>query len=77
MLTGYEKLPHHLQKYVDYILNTKLEPLPVVYFDDDWSPVGPDVRQQLSRGGFITYGAGGKDPEGIYLRPDLADKKYD
>lgn len=67
MLTGYEKVPAHLQKYVDYINNTSLKPLPVEYFDDDNDPVGPMIRTEMQKGGFIY-----SDPSGgILLRPDL------
>ncbi len=67
MITGYEPLPEHLRKYVDYINNTRLKPLPTATFDDDWSPVGPDVRSQLYKKAWIVYDKTG----GIWLRPDL------
>lgn len=67
MLTGYEKVPQRLQQYVDYINNTGRVPLPVAAFDDDHDPIGPMVRSDLQKGGFIYYDPSG----GILLRPDL------
>ena len=71
MITGYEPLPAHLRKYVDYINNTTLQPLPTEHFDDDHAPAGPMVRAQLSRKAWIVYDEHG----GIWLRPDLVKKK--
>jgi hypothetical protein len=60
--------PKHLQKYVDYINNTSLEPLPVEAFDEDWDPVGSMVRAQLVNADLIQV-----RKDGIYLRPDLKE----
>lgn len=67
MLTGYEKVPPRLQQYVDYINNTGMVPLRIDLFDDDQEPIGPMVRAELQKGGFIYYDPSG----GILLRPDL------
>lgn len=56
----------HLNKYVDYINNTGLEPLPVRAFDEDWEPVGPRVREQMVKADMVQV-----REDGIYLRPDL------
>ena len=71
-ITGYEKVPQRLQQYVDYIKNTKRVPLPVAFFDDDWEPIGPKVREELMNRGFIYYHKNG----GILLRPDLENPSY-
>ena len=34
--------------------------IPVAWFDDDWEPVGPKVRQQLVDDGLATIGMGTK-----------------
>ena len=63
-----------LAEYVYYINNTGLKPLPIEKFDEDWEPVGPMVRDEMLRHGYIHYGGPGfmtDDAEGIYLRPDL------
>jgi hypothetical protein len=60
----------HLQKYVDYINNTSLEPLPVEYFDDDHEPIGPMERKQMIAEDLIQV----RD-DGIYLRPDLVRQR--
>jgi hypothetical protein len=57
---------NHLMKYVDYINNTGLTPLPVAAFDEDWEPVGQMVREQMVEADLIQCRA-----DGIYLRPDL------
>lgn len=54
------------QKYIDYINNTGLEPLPVAAFDDDHEPIGPMVRRALVELEIIQVNS-----NGIYLRPDL------
>jgi hypothetical protein len=75
MTTGYERVPEHLQKYVDYINNAGQTPLSEAAFDDDWEPIGPKVRSDLRLGGFIYMGGetllSYDCKPGIYLRPDL------
>ena len=39
-------------KYTDYIKNAGGQPL-VAWFDDDWSPIGPQVRQSMTDAGLI------------------------
>lgn len=42
------------QKYVDYIRNaSKGKPLPIAHFDEDWEPVGPQVRRGMRDAGII------------------------
>lgn len=72
-LTGYERVPDHLLKYVDYIKKTGKNSISKEVFDDDWSPIGPLIRNELMKDGFI-YNGDGKSLailEGICLRPDL------
>lgn len=52
-------VPEHLQKYVQYIQNTGHDPLPVAYFDEDWEPIGPNVRWHMERAGLITISTDG------------------
>jgi predicted ThiF/HesA family dinucleotide-utilizing enzyme len=47
-------MSEHLQKYVQYIKNTAHVPLRTDWFDDDWEPVGPMVREQLVKANLIT-----------------------
>jgi hypothetical protein len=42
-----------LAKYVDYINNTGQQPLSIEAFDEDWEPIGPMVRSELEREGYI------------------------
>lgn len=44
-------VPAHLQPYVDYLNNVGKYPSPAAWFDDDWEPIGPTVRKQLSEAG--------------------------
>jgi hypothetical protein len=69
----------HLVKYVRYIRNTSLVPLPVEVFDEDWEPIGPHVRADLVRAGLVTEVAGGlrlassqeaTRPTGLHFFPD-------
>lgn len=46
-------------KYAQYIKNTGHDPLPVVYFDDDWEPIGPMVRRDMEAAGLITVSTDG------------------
>lgn len=41
---------HHLDKYVSYLQNIG-RPIATSAFDDDWLPVGPNVRAQLKAAG--------------------------
>jgi len=47
-------MKEHLQKYVQYIKNTGRVPLRVDWFDDDWDPIGPKLREQMVAEGLIT-----------------------
>lgn len=46
-------------QYLDYIRNTTLVPLPTAAFDDDWEPIGPQVRERMVKEGLITVAADG------------------
>lgn len=52
----------YLQQYVDYIKRTGQVPLKTIHFDDDWDPIGPQVRKDLVAAG-LTYEKDG----GVYL----------
>ncbi len=39
-------------KYTDYIKNAGGKPT-VEQFDEDWSPIGPQVRKDMKRAGLI------------------------
>lgn len=41
------------EKYIDYIKNTGLVPLPIRFFDEDWEPIGPSVRRRMVEEGSI------------------------
>ena len=49
----------YLQKYIDYIRTTGLDPLPIVSFDDDWEPIGPMIRHDLVREQLVEEVSGG------------------
>lgn len=49
----------HLKQYVRYIRNTGRAPLAVAVFDEDWEPIGPRVRADLTRAGLVTEDADG------------------
>lgn len=51
--------PHALQTYVDYIRNTGFEPLPIEMFDEDWAPIGPKLRRELTQSGLVNEKRGG------------------
>ncbi len=40
----------HLEKYTRYLVNVG-RPILTTDFDDDWSPIGPNVRNQLKDSG--------------------------
>lgn len=44
-----------LKKYVQYIRNTANVPLKTAHFDDDWEPIGPQLRRDLQSAGYIMY----------------------
>lgn len=44
----------YLDKYVNYIRNTGQVPLRVEHFDDDWDPIGYQVRSDMLKAGLIT-----------------------
>lgn len=54
------------QQYIEYINNTGQKPLSVSNFDEDWEPIGPRLRQDMSAADLIQVRS-----DGIYLRPDL------
>lgn len=54
-----KRAPEHLQKYLDYIRNTKRVPLATALFDEDWEPIGPQVRKELRDGGWIDESTAG------------------
>ncbi len=56
-----EKL-EYLRTYLQYITNTTLVPLPTAFFDEDWDPIGPKVREELYVLGWIT-----EDENGIRI----------
>lgn len=41
-------------KYLDYIRNTGGNPT-VEWFDEDWEPIGKDVRDRMYEEGLIEY----------------------
>lgn len=47
------------EKYVQYIKNTRMVPLPVAFFDNDWDPIGRMVRADLEKAGLIRQTDGG------------------
>ena len=63
------KIKPHQLKYVQYINNTGLKPLPIASFDEDWDPAGPMIRASLGKDDLIQ-----ERPDGIYLRPDLIER---
>ena len=46
------------KKYLDYIVKTGGSPL-IGWFDEDWEPIGPQVRMDMKAAGLI-YEADGK-----------------
>jgi hypothetical protein len=53
---------NHLKRYCEYIRNTAKVPLPADMFDDDWEPIGPMVRRDMTAADLIT-----EDQSGIRL----------
>lgn len=51
-----------LAKYLDYVRNTGLVPLPVAMFEDDWEPIGRSVLNDLELEGFVEI-----SPDGITI----------
>jgi len=47
----------YLNKYLQYITNTG-GCVSVENFDEDWEPIGPDVRKMLLEKGLISESAG-------------------
>jgi hypothetical protein len=47
-----------MKRLCQYIRNTAQRPLEVVDFDEDNSPVGPMLREQMQKAGLITQDAG-------------------
>lgn len=43
-----------LIQYYEYIRNPGQSALACAAFDDDWDPVGPALRQELAKAGYIT-----------------------
>lgn len=52
-------MKEHLKRYIDYIVNTGHDPLPIEAFDEDWEPIGRSVRGQLLAAGAITIAGDG------------------
>lgn len=52
----------HLKRYLDYLRNTGAAPCPTAWFDEDWEPIGPTVRQELVDAGLATV-----EGEGVTL----------
>lgn len=85
MIRELEPVPPHLQKYVDYINNVGNFELHAKHFDDDHEPIGPMVRNDMSKLGLIyeITEADMNPPSdnvtkwiqpnktGLFLRPDL------
>jgi len=44
---GHTFVHEHLVQFMDYLRNTGKEFLPVSVFDDDWEPIGSQVRKDL------------------------------
>jgi len=53
------QVPECLQRYVDYLRNVGTPILATAYFDDDWDPIGPKVREQLEQAGLVEQSHGG------------------
>jgi len=45
--------PVSLKRYVEYISKTQSQPLPIEAFDDDWAPIGYEIRQELEQHGLV------------------------
>lgn len=58
-----------LDRYIAYIKNTGLAPLPASVFDDDHDPIGPQIREDLAREFWIVVG-----DDGIRLVSDIDDQ---
>jgi phage terminase large subunit GpA-like protein len=65
----------HLQKYLEYIRNTGRDPLPIAQFDEDWEPIGKQVREELLGAGAINWDKGNlwidyvtTEPTGLHRR---------
>lgn len=52
-------MSEHLNQYVQYIKNTAAVPLQTAWFDEDWEPVGPMVREQMVKANLITVAEDG------------------
>ncbi len=46
----------YLKKYIDYI--ETVDVCNIVSFDEDWEPIGPDIRAQLLKTGAVHEHAG-------------------
>ena len=47
-------MSEYLKRYAQYIVNTAHDPLSNEMFDDDWEPIGPALRSDLVKAGWIT-----------------------
>jgi len=52
-------MPDHLNKYCKYVRNTNNRPLAAAFFDEDWEPIGPNLRADMERRGLIEQALGG------------------
>lgn len=46
-------VPPRLRRYVEYIDNTGQRPLACSAFDEDWEPIGPQIRRDMIEAGLI------------------------
>jgi hypothetical protein len=60
-------MPDHLQKYCQYIHNAGSGSVLTSYFDEDWEPVGYNVRNDLMREGLATQDASTDPARKIHL----------
>lgn len=59
---SFDNCPDRLRKYVQYLKNTGRKSLSVAQFDDDWEPIGSNVRRDLVAAGIVTEKAGALYP---------------
>jgi hypothetical protein len=60
-------MPDHLQKYVQYIWNAGEGTVSTANFDEDWEPIGSEVRNDLMREGLATQDASTDPNRRIHL----------
>lgn len=42
-------------QYLQYIENTGFDELPIKFFDEDWEPIGPSLREDMMNRGLISH----------------------